>query len=685
MPSTPAERSAPAGAAGASLRIDRTHRRLAVVLSLTALAAFTGGAGFQPATALVAASVLVAVLIHPPGYELGRRLERLLGPLAVVLVLRVAAHAILLGDDVVIPVVDLLLLLLCGEALRPPEAANEVRIYALSFALLLASTAYRPGVLFAAAFVAYVVVASVVVPVGILRRNARRFGVRDVPVDRVFVATSLALSLVTLLASAAVFLVFPRVSRAGPGRADVLARSVAGFSDQVSIGEHGSTISANPEVVLRVEFPDGLPRNPGGLHWRGRSYDRFDGLRWTRTRGIRPSAPPTSWYEERWGGPTLRQEIYAAPLDVRVLFALHPLVAVDSRSGIQPMFDNVGDYSYWGSGTPAYTAHSRYGRPPADSLRRAEDGFMPDRARYLQLPRLPDRIHALADSLTRGEPTRYDRVVTVESWLQSAFRYTRELPATAGETGLDHFLFERRAGHCEYFSTAMVVLLRSIGIHARNVNGFLGGAWNPGGSYLAVTQNEAHSWVEVWFPDYGWVTFDPTPSGVGGGEAARAWLWPGRFFLDGLQHRWSKWVLDYSFTEQSGALRRLERLVGSTRRSQAPSRAAGTADRLWAALLVAVVGLVLVMAWARRARRRPETVPYLRLLRRARRLGVVGPGPVTPLELARRIERRAPGAGAPARELVRLYLEARFSGRPVPASLSVAMAEALADARRALR
>jgi hypothetical protein len=78
-------------------------------------------------------------------------------------------------------------------------------------------------------------------------------------------------------------------------------------------------------------------------------------------------------------------------------------------------------------------------------------------------------------------------------------------------------------------------------------------------------------------------------------------------------------------------------------------------------------------------------VHYLRLLRRARRLGLVGPGPVTPFELARRIERRAPAAALPARKLVRLYLEARFSGRPVPASMPAAMAEALADARRALR
>ena len=144
-------------------------------------------------------------------------------------------------------------------------------------------------------------------------------------------------------------------------------------------------------------------------------------------------------------------------------------------------------------------------------------------------------------------------------WLHT-FHYTRLLPSSADETSLEYFLFERKAGHCEYFSTAMVVLLRNIGIHARNVNGFLGGEWNRVGNYLVVTQNEAHSWVEVWFPEYGWVAFDPTPSGIAQGEVPSSWYWPGRVFLDGLQHRWNHWVINYSVDEQAGIFASLRRL-----------------------------------------------------------------------------------------------------------------------------
>jgi transglutaminase-like putative cysteine protease len=598
----------------------------------------------------------------------------------------VLAHLFLWGGDVVIPVVDLLLLLLCGETLRPPESSNEVRIYALSFALLLAATAYRPGVLFAVAFVVYVVLATLTVPIGVLRRHARRYGVREVRLGGGFVATGVALALVTLFASVLVFVAFPRVSQAGPGRGDVMARSVAGFSDQVSIGEHGSAIYANPEVVLRVEFPGGLPPTPAGLHWRGRSYDRFDGVRWTRSSGVRPSAAPRHWYGTRWGGPLIRQDIYAAPLDVRVLFALHPVVEIDSRSGIRPMFDQVGDYSYWGGGSPAYTAVSVFGRPAPDSLRQASGAYMPDRERFLQLPRMPDRVHALADSLTRDAGNRYDRTMAVQDWLRG-FAYTRELPRTAREATLEHFLFERRAGHCEYFSTAMVVLLRSVGIQARNVNGFLGGRWNDMGSYLAVTQNEAHSWVEVWFPGYGWVTFDPTPGGSGADQTA-GWLWPGRLFLDGLQHRWSKWVLDYSVTEQTGVLRTLARALDARPTGSGSTSGTGRAPTwLWVGLVAAVV---LLGSLGLRRRWRPDahhrhSRHYVRLLRLARRTGVVGDGEVTPLDLARRFAHAVPGAGEPARRLVDLYLEARFSHRTPDRRANRAMATALAGVRRALR
>jgi hypothetical protein len=119
---------------------------------------------------------------------------------------------------------------------------------------------------------------------------------------------------------------------------------------------------------------------------------------------------------------------------------------------------------------------------PAQTSLDADSGVaLPQLRPYLQLPPLAGRITQLADSLVRGRITTADKVRAVEEYLRP-FTYTIVLPASSREATLEHFLFERREGHCEYFSTAMAILLRAMGVPARNVNGFLGGEWNNFGA-----------------------------------------------------------------------------------------------------------------------------------------------------------------------------------------------------------
>jgi transglutaminase-like putative cysteine protease len=651
------------------------------------LLAFAGGAGFEPMAAVLVTLALALALVWQPDRSTSARLERIWLPLAALLVVRALVHVFVIRDDVVVPVVDLLLMLMAAEALRALEAPNDIRLYALSFALILASTAYRPGVLFLLAFVAYVTLATVTLMVGHLKRNAELHGLRDIPVGRRMLGTTAGLSGVILLVATLVFVTFPRVSRGWAGRGQDLATSIAGFADQVSIGEYGSRIYGNPEIALRVEFPDGRPADMLSMHWRGRSYDHFDGVRWSRTRGLPPSSAPMQWYRERWRGPIVVQRIYGAPLDVRVLFALHPVLRIQPDHGIQPLADNAGDFMYWGSGAPSYTVFSRDGEPGPAELRSAQSGYSPPGRYFLQLPSdLDPRITALADSLTQGLRTRYDKAMAIQRWLKT-FRYTLELPATPGDATLSHFLFVRKAGHCEYFSTAMAVMLRTLGVEARNVNGFLGGEWSQFGDYLVVTQNQAHSWVEVWFPGYGWVTFDPTPADGGAGVRAEAWFWPGRILLDGIQHRWSKWVLDYNVESQAGLLRGWTRSLGGRRVDDAVRAVRGRADRGLMGLLLVVLVITGGFIWAHRSSgpRRWESRVYLRLRGSCARAGLsVAPG-LTPLALLESIHRERRTASEPAQKVVDLYLRSRYGGEALGASERREMKDALHTARRRLR
>lgn len=656
------------------------HGRLTALLALLAVLTFVSGAGFDAPSVLPAAVVLLAAVFLRPADRLSARLEPVWRLAAVLLVARAVVRVATGAGDPVLPMVDVLLLLLCAESLRVRDGSGDARHFALTFALLIAAAAYRPGPLFGILFIAYVACAVVVLMVGNLAREARAWGTSAPEARPAFLARTALLSTFVIAASVTVFLLFPRVPGSFAARAsDAVPRAIVGFSDRVSIGAHGTRIEANPEIVLRIEFPDGEPAGRTGLHWRGRTYDRFDGAVWSRTERAAP--PPRE--AATWPGPIIEQVIYARPLrDADVLFGLHPVIDITPLSRIRPRRGSGGDYTYSGVVDPVYRVRSRDGSPSPAALRQAEPDYPPEVISHLQLPPLSARTLALAYSFRQDAPTMYDQVRAVERFLRTEFTYTLELPATRRQATLEYFLFERRAGHCEYFSTAMAMLLRAGGVAARNVNGFLGGEWNEFGQYLTVTQNNAHSWVEVFFPGYGWVTFDPTPPSAAAGIAAGAGvLSTRRLLLDGLEHRWGKWVLDYDLGRQTAFMQGLARPFSSGR-ERAPD---GVVPAWWmvAAAVVILGGAVL----ASRRRRGPAawssaTRAYMALRRAYARAGFVPPGELPPLAFVRLVG-EAPGAEH-ARNAVALYLRTRFGGTPLTDAEQTELNDAVGAAQAAL-
>ncbi|HST61891.1 MAG TPA: transglutaminaseTgpA domain-containing protein [Longimicrobium sp.] len=663
------------------------HRRLTAAMALSALLAFMAGAGLSPES-VVAAGVLCFAALRLPPESWAVWIER--GSRLVILALCawMLYVAFVVGGDFLPAVMAMVLFLLAAETLRPLAAKNDTRLYLLSFALLLAATAYYPGVGFAASFIAFIVFATMAMTAGYLRREAERFRVADVRLGRRMMITVGALSGVVLLISASLFVLFPRLPRqwnvqGRGGEGDVMA----GFGDEVRLGQHGGRISDNPEIAFRVEFQDSVPA--AEQYWRGRSFDRFDGERWTSTRGMPRMAYGVERYALHWRGPVRRMRIFGGPAEANVLFSTHPVLSVQARSAIRVWARPGDDIYYTGSDAPVYAVTAASGTPSDAALRASDERPDPGIARYyLQLPPLDRRVQRLADSLTAGRTSRIDRVRAIERYLSTELSYTLELPETRADATVEGFLFRRRAGHCEYFSTAMVVLLRAAGIPSRNVTGFLGGEWNEYGRYMAVTGNDAHSWVEVWFPGVGWMQFEPTPAGrdayMGDGAGGR---WGISDWFGAVEHRWYKWVVDYNLETQLGMFDRVSDLFSrdDPRGDSGRGGQSGGAGRVVALLIALGVIGGLVVSLRRRGSgpRTAETRTYLALRRAYERAALGGSG--GPMQFAERLAaERAPGA-APAGELVRLYVRARFGQEDIGDAGRARMQAALEEARRALR
>ena len=193
--------------------LPRLHRRLLLVLGLSSVIAFMSGAGLDTPLVLPAAAALLIALAWEPSQKLHERLEWLWRVAAVVLAVRAIRLIFVLPEDVVLPMVDVLLVLMISEALRPAATTERTRIYSLSFALLIGAAAYRAGVAFGLSFIVYITAGTVALLLGHVIRESRRHGQRPPMLSRGFLVRVAALSSVMLFMSGLLFIAFPRVTR----------------------------------------------------------------------------------------------------------------------------------------------------------------------------------------------------------------------------------------------------------------------------------------------------------------------------------------------------------------------------------------------------------------------------------------------------------------------------------------
>jgi hypothetical protein len=366
----------------------------------------------------------------------------------------------------------------------------------------------------------------------------------------------------------------------------------------------------------------------------------------------------------------------------------------------------AGDPAYLWLDTPAVlriapgSFRPRYGFPgsfsyQASSFARDADGPVAGEASetapgaiYLQLPKLDARIAPFAAEVSRNAPFDYEKARAVESYLRGHYVYTLRQPSRPPADPLASFLFDRRKGHCEYFASALAVMLRTLGIPTRVATGFDSGIYNPISGRQIIRASDAHSWVEAWFPERGWVTMDATPASatdVDNTLASRFSLW-----MDAAAVFWQDWVLDYNLQQQ---LTLAARVGESSRkfRLQMPDLLSASwwiglaAKRGWdfhfarryvlpllviCAALGSLVWLGPLVARRTRTRRRVRgirqgdvqagdaTLLYQRMLRLLHRRGIEKPVWLTPFEFAALV--RDPALALLVEEVTRAYNDLRF-------------------------
>ncbi|MHB8056170.1 MAG: DUF4129 domain-containing transglutaminase family protein, partial [Candidatus Aminicenantales bacterium] len=241
----------------------------------------------------------------------------------------------------------------------------------------------------------------------------------------------------------------------------------------------------------------------------------------------------------------------------------------DAPASIETYFPGAwfdfNDTVYFPGAYPEGTRYRILSRNREPDFSRAIDNY-PEflQTYFLQLPGPNDRLRRLAEDFAGRAGDSAAKAAAIETRLRDGYSYS--LAADNGRQDIDGFLFNSKAGNCEYFATAMILMLRSLGIPARLAVGFLSTDWNAYGSFFDVRQSDAHAWVEAYLPEAGWTTFDPTPSDFTRKGAlnifVRIWSGLNRQFEE-IQFRWYRYVVGYDKDTQRNFIYRLVLKIGT--------------------------------------------------------------------------------------------------------------------------
>jgi protein-glutamine gamma-glutamyltransferase len=544
--------------------VERYFEIALYLLVLSGFVTLVSTRGLDPVTVL-----LVGAALSFRGYLLASR-RKLLIPEAWTTTLTLGYVAFYLADYFLISrafvsaTVHLVLFVMVIRLFSAKRDRDYYFLAIIAFLMVLAAAVLTVDAIFLLAFAVFMLLAVATFILMEMRRAASAATVRvtssgEDPANRAMgyslAGVAPALALLILFGAAAIFFVLPRIST---GYLNVLAPNrefSTGFSDRVDLGQIGEIQQSNA-LVMHIQI-DGDARGSYDLKWRGVSLNVFDGKTWynphaqhvTASRGAsrfvlaQPGTPQAAAPEQR-----IHYRVLMEPLASNVFFLAPTAIGLEGDYRLLSMDDGGAVFDLDPEHPISrYAATSDIAQPSRDQLRTASHRYSPELWGYMQLPPLDPRIAALAGQITASATNNYDKATAIDAYLRTTFGYTLQLPRTVPRDPVANFLFERKQGHCEYFASSMTVMLRALRIPARVVNGFRTGEFNDLTGQYVVRASNAHSWVEAYFPGYGWISFDPTPAAP---APIRTGWNRSMLYLDAMASFWRDWVVNYDAGHQ---------------------------------------------------------------------------------------------------------------------------------------
>jgi hypothetical protein len=444
-------------------------------------------------------------------------------------------------DNFVIPSIEALSVLLIIKLFEEKKFRDYMQIYMLAVLLLAGAALLSLDLVFLVYFAALPLLSSTALVLLAYYSQDRELELEAVSVGKI-ISKALLIPLMAAPLTVILFIVLPRTSyplldflNRGAGAATV------GFTDQVRLGAV-SGIQEDSAIIFRASMEK---INDDLLYWRGIVLDYFDGNSWKSSQKANRniSAFPIL------AGKRVVQTIYIEPYENKYFFALDKPLNISLQH-----LQRHPDLTFFQAGNISrrikYVAWSSL----SETVREKDI----DRGIYLELPRKVGKDGRISE-LARRFAVINDAEATVRSmraFLKNGnYRYSlKNLPLSSHP--MEDFLFKYRYGNCEYFASAMAVMLRIDGIPSRMVGGYRGGYYNEMGKYYLVPQRNAHVWVEAYIDNKGWIRADPTPADSAD-SSGKDLLFTIRLLLDSFNYAWNASVINYDVEGQLSLLNAL--------------------------------------------------------------------------------------------------------------------------------